>query len=572
MRRVAIYARYSTDLQSDTSIEDQVRICMRFAESKGWQVVQTYSDHAVSGANMMRPGIQALMADARAGQFDIIVAEAQDRLSRDMEDMARLYKHLTYAEQAIHTVSEGHITQMHVGIGGMMSEMYISELRRKTHRGLEGRALAGKCAGGKAYGYNNVRKYDSAGNLIPGDREINTDEAAIVERIFRDYVKGKSPKKIAFELNREGVPCPSGKAWGATTIYGNRQRGTGILNNELYIGRQIWNKQRYVKNPETGKRVAKPNPQDKWVVAEVPDLRIIDQALWDAVKEYQGELDRKLTYQEKQRPPKLLSFLLKCGCCGGGMSIVAKERYGCSTARNKGTCDNRITISQNVLEERVLSALRDKLMNPELTKLFCDEYVAEMNRLRMTANADIVKNQKELEKTEKAIRKLVEAIKNGIDPLLTKDEINDLSAKKDALTVSLNQKEEVPAFIHPRMGERYATAVRELIASLNDPDHRDESAKILRGLIDKIILTPNGDKSALVADLHGDLAGILQIAQGGKGIKLKPREELNRKQISEIEQVEALTIASETVDFQGLHDVQVKMVAGAGFEPAAFRL
>lgn len=207
MKRVAIYARYSTDLQSDTSIEDQVRICMRFAESKGWQVVQTYSDHAVSGANMMRPGIQSLMADARSSQFDIVVAEAQDRLSRDMEDMARLYKHLTFAEQDIYTVSEGHITQMHVGIGGMMSEMYLSELRRKTHRGLEGRALAGKCAGGKA--------------------------------------------------------------WGATTIYGNRQRGTGILNNELYIGRQIWNKQRYVKSPETVKRVAKPNPPEKWIVANV---------------------------------------------------------------------------------------------------------------------------------------------------------------------------------------------------------------------------------------------------------------------------------------------------------------
>lgn len=218
-----------------------------------------------------------------------------------------------------------------------------------------------------------------------------------------------------------------------------------------------------------------------------------------------------------------------------------------------------------MLEERVLSALHNRLMNPEMTRLFCEEYVSEMNRLRMNANADLAKNRKELEKTERAIRKLVEAIKNGVDPPLIKDEINGLSAKKDTLTASLNQKEEVPAFIHPRMGERYATAVRELIASLNDPDHRDESAKILRGLIDKIILTPNGDRSALVADLHGDLAGILQIAQGGKGIKLKPREELNRRQISEIEQVETLTNSLETFDFRTLPGMQVKMVAGAGF-------
>ncbi|MDF2766183.1 MAG: Resolvase domain protein, partial [Rhodospirillales bacterium] len=60
-------------------------------------------------------------------------------------------------------------------------------------------------------------------------RRINPDEAAIVRRIFAAYAGGKSPKKIALELNRAGVPGPDGGAWGPSTINGNRARGTGLL-------------------------------------------------------------------------------------------------------------------------------------------------------------------------------------------------------------------------------------------------------------------------------------------------------------------------------------------------------
>ncbi len=79
-------------------------------------------------------------------------------------------------------------------------------------------------------------------------------------------------------LNNEGIPGPRG-TWGASTIYGNHQRGTGILNNELYIGRLVWNRQRFIKDPNTGKRQARPNPQEEWVVEDVPDLRIVSDDL-----------------------------------------------------------------------------------------------------------------------------------------------------------------------------------------------------------------------------------------------------------------------------------------------------
>lgn len=83
-------------------------------------------------------------------------------------------------------------------------------------------------------------------------------------------------------FSHRGIPGPSGKGYGASTLHGNRERGTGILNNELYIGRQIWNRLNYAKDPDTGKRISRLNPAEDWVISDVPELRIIEQSLWDA--------------------------------------------------------------------------------------------------------------------------------------------------------------------------------------------------------------------------------------------------------------------------------------------------
>ena len=191
-----------------------------------------------------------------------------------------------------------------------------------------------------------------------GDRTINDAQAALVRKIFAEYAAGKSPKAIATALNKEGVPGPSGKAWGSSTINGNWRRGTGILNNEMYIGRLVWNRLTYIKNPETGNRISRLNPASDWIVKEVPELRIVEQDLWDRVKERQRGLRKLPAFHEKPRPRMLLSYLLKCGSCGGGFSKVSQQHYGCSTARNKGTCSNRLTVRQGELEALVIGALQ----------------------------------------------------------------------------------------------------------------------------------------------------------------------------------------------------------------------
>ena len=260
MTRAAIYARFSSALQSEASIEDQLRICRERAEREGWTVAEIFTDMAISGASMQRPGVQRLMQEASRGEFDIIVAEALDRLSRDQADVATLFKRLSFHGVKIVTLSEGEISELHVGLKGTMNQLFLKDLAAKTHRGLRGRVEAGRSGGGNSYGYDVVRRLGADGLPVTGERTISEDEAALIRRIFAEFSDGLSPKAIARKLNRERIPGPSGKPWRDTAIRGHRIRGTGLLNNELYIGRLVWNRLRYIKDPETGRRVSRLNP------------------------------------------------------------------------------------------------------------------------------------------------------------------------------------------------------------------------------------------------------------------------------------------------------------------------
>ena len=101
-----------------------------------------------------------------------------------------------------------------------------------------------------------VRRLEN-GLVTTGEREIVPEEAVIVRRIFKDYLAGASPKQIAKALNAKRVRGPRGALWSPSTIHGNPERGIGILHNQLYIGRLVWNRQRFLKDPDTGKRVAR---------------------------------------------------------------------------------------------------------------------------------------------------------------------------------------------------------------------------------------------------------------------------------------------------------------------------
>lgn len=197
MTRAVIYARYSSDHQREASIEDQVRLCRERAERDGLTVVEIFSDYAISGGHLKsRPGMVALMEAARAGTFDVLIAEALDRISRDQEDIAGVFKRLRHADISIVTLSEGPVSELHVGLKGTVNALFLKDLADKTRRGQRGRVEAGKIPGGNSYGYRMVRSIQADGSVTTGEREIDEEQAGIVRRIFAEYAEGSAPRAI----------------------------------------------------------------------------------------------------------------------------------------------------------------------------------------------------------------------------------------------------------------------------------------------------------------------------------------------------------------------------------------
>ncbi|WJS85314.1 recombinase family protein [Paracoccus sp. TOH] len=572
--RAAIYARFSSDLQRDASIEDQIRACRDYAARQGLEVVEVYSDRAVSGASMMRSGLQKLLRDAQAGQFDLVIAEALDRLSRSQADIATLYQRITFNGQLIETISEGQVSELHIGLTGTMNALFLKELGKKTHRGLKGRALEGKSAGGLTYGYKPVVKFAANGEPIRGDREIDPAQAKVVRRIFADYAKGISPKKIAEQLNLEKIPGPQGGAWGTSTIHGNRERGTGILNNELYVGRQVWNRLKYVKDPSTGKRVSRLNPEADWVITEVPGLRILDDTLWQAARHRQGAMKSKNTdvpVWDRRRPRFLFSGLMKCGCCGSGFSKVSKDAFGCSAARQKGpaVCTSMTVIRREDLEGAVLNALEHHLMDPEVVQIFCQEYAAERNRLQAEAGAGRTALEKELRQVTGDHKKLVDAIIAGVPAEQVKDRMIELDARRKELERQLSTAPAAdPLRFHPSMAKTYRTRVGQLIHGLSDAEGQEEAKEALRALVEKIVLVPVETEEGgtrLAIDLHGALASLLRLATGQPVHEVIGAAAQMQKAPREAGLANSINAQSAAADSQAIDIIgETVLVAGAG--------
>jgi site-specific DNA recombinase len=210
----------------------------------------------------------------------------------------------------------------------------------------------------------------------------------------RAYARGEAPRSIAKVLNRESIPGPAGGRWGPSTIIGNARRGTGILNNELYVGRLVWNRLKYVKHPNTGKRQSRLNPPEIWIVKDVPELRIVPQELWEAVKARQADMMRatrpdrmQADFWIHQRPRYLLSGLMKCGVCGASYTKYGVNRLACAAARDRGTCTNHHTIRGDTVEGAILRGLKTRLMDPALFEEFAREFMAEVNKQRSAASA-----------------------------------------------------------------------------------------------------------------------------------------------------------------------------------------
>jgi DNA invertase Pin-like site-specific DNA recombinase len=236
--RCAIYARYSSDLQRATSIEDQIRVATEYAAARGWTVLAAhiYSDAGISGASIDgRPGMQALLRAVaeRPAPFDVLLADDTSRVSRDPADAHRILQRLTfhgvrliYIAQSIDSASDQ--AEVLVGVHGIVDSLYRRELTAKSRRGVIGQLERGYSTGARTYGYRSVPVLDLTGRRDPatgqtallGKRlEIDEAKAAIVRRVFEDYAAGTGVGAILWRLHRDGVPNPTGgRQWAESTL------------------------------------------------------------------------------------------------------------------------------------------------------------------------------------------------------------------------------------------------------------------------------------------------------------------------------------------------------------------
>lgn len=510
MRRAVIYARYSTDLQSDRSIDDQVALCRDFAEREGLSVTTTFADRAKSSASILgRDGLLDLMAQAQAGAFDVVVVEALDRLSRDQEDLAGIHKRLSFAGIDILSVHDGRADLVQVGIRGLLGTLFLQDLKHKVRRGMQGVVRDGRNAGGRCFGYAPVPG-------APGQLVIVEAEAEIVREIYTRYAAGETPRSIAQALNARGALAPRGTRWNASTINGSRARGYGILHNPLYAGERIWNRVRMVRDPDSGKRVSRVNPESEWMREPAPDLEIVPAELVEKVRVRVDRRSKAHAEGKARKPGRIFSGLLKCACCGAGMAIHDRDgaaiRIRCSTARESGSCENGRTFRLDKIETEVFRQLADVLEHPAYLQAYLEEYRAERRRLADAATKGRRALERRVARTQAAYDRSIDLYINGVvDGEPAKDRIRAAEAELNDARSALEGADAPPPVIelHPQAPARFAEAARSLGRRLAvDPDHEDrEAAQLLRQLIAEIIVTP--EEKGCSIEIRGRLAAIL---------------------------------------------------------------
>lgn len=360
-------------------------ICRERCLREGWTVVSDYGDAAISGAAGIgahaRPGLNALLEHVKRGGIDQILCEATDRISRHTGNFHSVRERLAFRDTRLFTLSDGEVSDGAAALRGYMDAQFRKDLGAKIKRGQRGSIADSRAPTGLAFGYRIANVLAENGRHIRGLREIDSERAEIVRFIFAEYAFGRSPREIAEHLNARGIAAPSGGKWRASTIGGDLKRQNGMLQNQIYIGRLVHNRTSRRTDPDTRKTLIRPNPESEWIVQEVPGLRIIDQAVWDAVQAIR-QRNKGKPYHRLVRPKHLLSGLGQCGVCGGGWSMLSRDRWGCSLFREGGrhACSNNRTITNAEYIRRVLGGLHDRLLDPDLVETYVAEFKREVGR------------------------------------------------------------------------------------------------------------------------------------------------------------------------------------------------
>jgi DNA invertase Pin-like site-specific DNA recombinase len=387
----------------------------------GGVVVKRYADEATSGAHeAQRPQYLSMITAMKLGTFDAIMAEDLDRLNRNLEASARLYSLAVRDEVEIWTIADGRISQMHTGLKGLMGELFLQQLADKTRRGMLGKARGGTVMAGNCFGY------DISGR---GLRTVNEAQAVTVRRIFTEYASGVSPKAIVTALNREQVATPRGALWRVSTLVGNAKRLNGVLNNPIYIGKPVFNRQRFLKDPETGKRIARPNPPEAWVHQDSPHLRIVSDETWQAAQARRKLIGGEHAYRHHQRPKSLLSGLVRCEECGSPM-YLNQGYFRCTERQNSGTCGMSRGFRNDHLEGWIFDGLETALDDQELVTTYVSHLHNTVARLEAERATKAAEHDRSAREIDRKIENIMAAIEQGNASTALMARLAELEAKR----------------------------------------------------------------------------------------------------------------------------------------------
>ncbi len=563
--RCALYARYSSDQQRPESIADQIRHCRQeAARQPDWVILEEhlYVDEAVSGTSVEgRAGltrlVQAALQKPRA--FDLILIDDTSRLARDVVDAVRQFRELRFHGVDLYFVNQG----LHSGrdnaefllaIYGAMDSEYIRELGRKTHRGLEGQALKGFSAGGIAFGYRREPVYDAVAVDRDGQPRrvgvrwvIDPEEAEIVRMIFGWYGDGLGMEKIAAKLNAQGVPSPR-------QAKGHRARqnsiGAGwdlsavrvILGNELYRGRLIWNRSRWVRVPGSRRRRRIPRPESEWVVVERPDLRIVDETLWHQVQARRAAIrahydqPREFGKGRAEYGTYWLSGLLVCGECDGvhtirtGSRRRGDQRYGCSRRWRRGptACTNSLLVRRDVAEHKIVSLLQERLYTPEAVQRLAEKVNARLRALAPAVAAERARILPAVARVQRQLERLRQFVLQGDTSAKVRTWLAEAEQEEERLKADLArldaEGQRRPIQVHPGRVQHYledlqgtllkgGTKVRQLLhadierivvhpvrSETAKPFARAEVVTTGKGLLDRVAFVVAGARNHLSAN------------------------------------------------------------------------
>ena len=529
--RFATYARKSNEddrNEDNRSTGRQVEQARRYVEQRGGEVVpdHVYVDDAVSGAEFRaRPGLLRFLDALRNGRpFTALVMSEQSRLGREQIETGYLLKQIRDAGVRVFYYLTDDEAKLDTALDKMMSSLtsFAGEIEREKARSRsrdasERRARQGHVAGGRCFGYENVRmKGDRPAE--PGEshdyvlRRVTEDEAAIVRGIFRAYADTVGMVRIAKALNGDPqqadvsrkyfggqrVPPPRGRAdgWSATLI-------REMLWRPLYRGEVVWGKVTHVDRDGRAKVPVKRDERE-WLRVPAEDLRIIDEALWaevhDRLKVQAGIFLRDHRGKLWGRPDRrkegryLLSGLAKCSECGGRISVLGgvPRVYGCPTAGWKGVCTNGLTTRVVRADAAVLATLEREALTPAVfaravehaIRLVREDLAREPNRVEAL--------ERERATLGRKIERLVAAIGDGRGPKSLVTEIEKAEARVaeiEAERVRLTAGPALAACDLARLEAEAATHLRRFAALLKGevPLARQLLKKLL---VDRLTFTP----------------------------------------------------------------------------------